>query len=274
MRKFFFLTGFLVTWGLSAIGQNLLSINPGASGGSYGGVKSVNDGVLAMYGNEAGIASLEGFEAYASAERRFGSQALNFFSIVGAIPTKLGSFGGTIQYHGFENYNEQLIGVAYARKIFNLLALGAQFDLLQVHIPGYGRTSSATAEFGLQARITSAVLLGVHIYNPFEIEWLDGEKWPVVFDMGISYSPTDKLMIVGELEKVSDLEENIKFGLQYEIVEAFALRVGFNTNPSIVTFGVGYRLSTGWSFDVGSTAHRELGLSPMGGVGYKRNPGQ
>ena len=198
-------------------------------------------------------------------------QALNFFSVVGAIPTRLGSFGGTIQYHGFENYNEQLIGVAYARKIFSQLALGAKFDLLQVRIPGYGRTSSATAAFGLQANITPDLLLGVHVYNPFEIEWFDGEKWPVVFNMGIAYSPTDKLTLVGELEKVSDVKGNAKFGIQYEIVEAFALRAGFNTNPSVVTFGVGYRLSTGWSFDVGSTSHQELGLSPMGGVGYKRN---
>ena len=249
--------------------QNILSISPGARGGSYGAIKSIHRDVLAMYGNQAGLAFIETFEIYGAAEKRFNTEGLNFYSMVAAMPTSMGTFGATIQYHGFEQFNEQLIGVAYGRKLLEQLALGAQFDFLQVSIPSYGRTSTFTAEIGVQSQIVESLRLGFHIYNPFEIKWLDQETLPTVFTVGLVYQPTNKVGVMAELEKIADFRENIKFGIEYALVEELALRVGFNTNPSLVTFGVGYALTSGLSFDMGSSIHQELGFSPLGGVGYK-----
>ncbi len=248
--------------------QNILSINPGANGGSYGGIRSVHQDILALYGNEAGLAYMDLFAAYASAERRFGNEGLNFFSLVTAKPTRLGTFGLAIFFHGFENYREQLIGLAYGRKLIPQLALGARFDFIQTSIPSYGRTSTATAELGILSEISKGVRLGFHIYNPFEIKWLEQETLPSVFTLGIAYEPQPKVRILGEIEKIADFRENLKLGIQYYILDQLALRIGFNTNPSTLTFGVGYQLDTGFSFDTGSTIHQELGFSPMGGLGY------
>ena len=188
--------------------------------------------------------------------------------MVAALPTKLGSFGATIQYHGFDQFNEQLLGVAYGRKLIDQLAIGAQFDFVQVSIPTYGRTSTFTAEFGIQSKIGRQVVLGFQVYNPFDIKWVDEETLPSVFSLGISYRPTSKVHVVGEVEKVSELVENIKFGVEYFIIDELAIRLGFNTNPSLVSFGVGYKLDSGFDFDIGSGIHQELGFSPLGGVGW------
>ncbi|NND31648.1 MAG: hypothetical protein HKN76_03590 [Saprospiraceae bacterium] len=265
MGDFLFLSLFCLN--LSA--QNVLSISPGASGGSQGGVKSVHQDILAMYGNEAGLAFINEFQVYASAEKRFNTEGLNFYSLVAAMPTSLGNFGATIQYHGFDEFNEQLLGLAYGRHLLDQLAIGAQFDFVQVSIPTYGRTSTFTAEFGIQSRIVDQLLLGFHVYNPFEIKWIDQETLPTVFTAGLAYQPTDKVSIMAEVEKVADFRENIKFGIQYWLINELALRIGFNSNPSLVTFGIGYALSSGFSFDVGSGLHQELGFSPLGGIGYR-----
>lgn len=271
MAKFFWTFYFLLIAGFSFLrlnAQNIISISPGASGGSYGSVRTVHQDILAMFGNEAGLAWLDHFAAYASAERRFNNEGLNFYSLVAAKPTRLGTFGLAIFYHGFENYNEQLIGLAYGRKLIEQLAIGARFNFVQANIPANGRTSSLTAEIGIQSKIATGLVLGFHMYNPFEIEWLDQEVLPSIFNIGIAYEPTLKVRVVGEVEKISDFRENFKLGVQYAIIDPLSLRIGFNTNPSIVTFGIGYNLDSGFSFDVGSSVHQELGFSPLGGFGY------
>ncbi|MBK8504547.1 MAG: hypothetical protein IPL46_21460 [Saprospiraceae bacterium] len=222
-----------------------------------------------MYGNEAGLAHLDHLSAYASAERRFNNEGLNFYSLLGAVPTKFGNFGVSLFYHGYENYNEQLFAIAYARKLIDQLAIGVRFDLVQARIPTYGKTSTATAEFGIQSEISQSVILGAHLYNPFQIEWLENETLPTIFLLGLAYSPTPKIWISGEVEKVSDFKENIKWGIQYSFLEELAIRIGFNTNPALVSFGFGYSLTSGFSFDAGSSVHQELGFSPLGGIGYR-----
>ena len=205
---------------------------------------------------------------YASAERRFNNEGLNFYALAGALPTKFGNLGINIFYHGFQEYNEKLLGVTYARKLIDDLSIGARFDFIQASIPTYGNTSTATVEFGLQAKISSAVLLGFHVYNPFEIQWAENETLPAIFSVGIAYTPTEKLWISGEVEKVSDFKENIKWGIQYLILDELALRVGFNTSPALISFGFGYRLHSGLHCDFGSTVHQDLGFSPIAGFGY------
>lgn len=253
-------------------GQNVLSLSPGASGGALGNIRTTHQNVLALYGNEAGLAHLSDPSFYASVERRFNSEGLNFYSLLGALPTRYGAFGINIFYHGFEEYNEKLLGLSYARRLVETLAIGARFDFIQASIPTYGNTTNLTAEFGLQANISSSVLLGFHIHNPFEIRWLKDELLPTIFSLGISYKPSDKVWISGEIEKVSDFRENIKWGLEYRVLDQLAFRIGINTNPALMSFGFGYSMDSGLSCDIGSTVHQELGLSPLGGIGFvKKN---
>jgi hypothetical protein len=251
------------------LAQNILSISPGANGGAAGSIKSTHRTILALYGNEAGLAHLDHISAYSSAERRFNNEGLNFYSLMGAIPTKFGNFGVCLFYHGYESYNEQLLGIAYARKLIDQFAIGARFDLVQARIPTYGKTSTATAEFGIQTEISRSLILGAHVYNPFQIKWSENEPLPSIFLLGLAYSPTPQIWISGEIEKVSDFKENIKWGIQYYFLDELALRIGFNTNPALVSFGFGYHLASGISLDIGSSIHQELGFSPLGGVGYR-----
>lgn len=248
--------------------QNILSINPGAAGGAMGGIRSTHQGVLALYGNEAGLAFADNPAFYCSAERRFNTEGLNFYSLLGAIPTRFGNLGVSIFYHGYSEYNEKLLGVAYARKLLQNFSVGARFDFVQASIPIYGSTSTVTAELGIQTMISPAVTFGFHVYNPFETRWSEGENLPTILQMGLSYQPTNKVRISGEVEKASDFKANLKWGLQYLVIEELALRVGFNTQPALFSFGVGYALNNGILCDIGSTVHQELGLTPLAGFGY------
>ncbi|MCB0686658.1 MAG: hypothetical protein KDC53_09035 [Saprospiraceae bacterium] len=258
----------MIFWTFDAASQNVLSLSPGASGGALGAIRSTKTDVMALYGNQAGLASLVSPGFYVTAERRFNNEGLNFYSAVGGLPTQYGNFGLSIYYHGFAEFNEQLVGLTYARRLLDQLSIGTRLDYIQASIPAYGNTSAITAEFGMQTVITSGILVGFSIYNPFEINWAEGEGLPTILNIGVAYQPTDKLWISGEIEKVSDFRENVKWGLEYLYQDNFAFRVGFNTNPGLVTFGIGYSLNSGLACDISSSVHQALGLSPMAGIGY------
>lgn len=249
--------------------QNVQSIAPGAPASAFGGITAVHKDVHSMYGNEAGLAFVERTAFYATAERRFTSQGLNYYSMVGAHPLQHGGIGFTAQYFGFEAFNEFLFGMAYGRKIAQRLSLGVQFDYLQVRIPGYGSKRAYLVELGMLSEIGEDLCLGFHVYNPFEISWVEQEVLPIAVQLGLMYTASDKVTTMAEVEKVTNQPPNLKVGLQYEVAASVVLRVGINTAPAVISFGVGYGIKTGVRVDVSSSIHQQLGLTPIGGVGYE-----
>lgn len=250
--------------------QNLLDISSGARGVAYGGTKGTHRNIISLYGNDAGLAHLDGMAIYASAERRFNTAGLQYYSLLGAVPTSSGCWGATVQYFGVEHFNELLFGVTYSRKLNNRLALGTQFNYQQVRIPSYGKSNTLTTELGVMYDLVDGLYVGLYVNNPFEIKSSAEIVLPSHWLMSAGYSPSDKVRVVAELELVSSFRESIKFGMEYYIVSEFAIRVGFQTSPSVFTFGVGYSLGENVSFDFASTFHRDLGFSPSGGLGYEK----
>lgn len=118
LRYFIYLALVFLTLASVKLGaQNLQSIGPGAPASAFGGITAVHKDVHSMYGNEAGLAFVEHTAFYATAEKRYASQGLNYYSMVGVYPLQAGSIGFTAQYFGFEAFNEFLFGMAYGRKI-------------------------------------------------------------------------------------------------------------------------------------------------------------
>src|SRR6187549_1609472 len=72
---------------------------------------------LSFTGNQAALAQtrLPGFGIYG--ERRFMLEETSAYSFAAAIPTRMGNFGLQLNYSGFKNFNENKIGLAYARSL-------------------------------------------------------------------------------------------------------------------------------------------------------------
>ncbi|MDH3649182.1 MAG: hypothetical protein OEQ53_05830 [Saprospiraceae bacterium] len=251
-------------------GQNIISVNSGGIGAALGNIKTTFTDVTALYGNQAGAAYGVGLSWYVSAEKRYGLGSLNFASAAVLYQTDLGSFGAIFHFHGYELFKEQLIGFSYSRKLSAGLAIGTQLDYLSLSIPTYGRKSTMTFELGLYSRITDHLAIGFHAYNPLDINWVEDESLPTRFSLGLSYSPTEKTIFYGEVEKWSDFQTDIKFGLNYAFIDRLDLRLGLRTSPSIISFGIGYNIPAGYQVDVASSIHQSLGVSPIIGFGYSK----
>ena len=256
----------LVGWNAAAQNGALSAV--GARGIAMGQTGVTFRDVNSLFGNQAGLAHLEQFAGLAFAERRFLLEEIQSFSFGAAYPTRSGTFGLALNYFGFEAYNEQRIGLAYGRKLFERFSIGAQFLLLNTRIPDYGSKAALTFELGVLAELIPQLNIGVHVYSPARVSITEDAYLPTVLRIGLNYLPSDNLSLMAEVEKDIDYAARTKVGVEYKIAPPLALRLGVATRPTSLSFGLGYLLSNGLSLDIASSYHQVLGFTPAAGVSY------
>lgn len=255
-----FLLGTMSLWA-----QVSYPLPAGARGQAMGGAGAVFQDIHAAWSNPAGLAYLEGTSVALFGEQRFALSDLRQISAAGAMPVGNSTIGLAVGYFGFEAYNESRIGLLYGRKLAKNLSLGAQLYTLGTRIPDYGSKQLISFEVGLQAAISPEVRVGGRVANPVRVEVLEGEPLPTVVNFGVSYQPGEQVLLVAEVEKDILFPVRVRCGLDYQLIDALRLRAGVATNPSLLSFGLGYRLLEQWQLDFSAAYHQHLGFTP--GIG-------
>jgi hypothetical protein len=240
----------------------------GARGLATGGVGLTFQDIHAGWGNPAGLASLTQTSFALFAEQRFALSDIRQVSAVGAFSLGESTGGLTVSYYGFEGYNEQRIGLLYGRKLGEKIQLGAQLYTLGVNIPEYGNKQVVSFELGLLTSISPSVTLAGKVANPIRVALLEDEDLPSVISVGFQYDPGSQVSIFGEVEKDILFPVRVRVGLEYQLMEAFFLRAGVATEPSVLSFGIGYLLMDQWRLDFAASYHQYLGFTPGIGVVY------
>lgn len=243
---------------------------PGARGAALGGAGVAFEDGHSVFANQAGMAWVQDPGFNLMAEQRFLLNAIRTVTAGGVLPMKAGSFGMSLQYYGTEAYNEQRVSLAYGRKLMENFSIGAGLDFLNTSILEYGNKAVMTFELGLMARFSKQINLGVHIFNPLNVELFEEERLPSILKMGLKYTPSDKVDIFAEVSKDIAFKVRTHWGVEYELIEHFDLRFGVATQPVEITFGIGYALKNGLMLDVASRYHEVLGVSPSIGIVYVR----
>jgi len=267
----FHLTIFFLCLSIFAFSQNGAPPTAGARGTAMGNASVAFDDLSGGLANQAALANLETLQAGVFAEQRFLIADLNSFSGLFALPTNSGTFGLSLNYFGFDAYNEQKIGIAYARKFSKKVSVGAQVDYLNTSIEEYGNKGVITFELGLQYELSEELCVGTHIYNPIRTEVNLEENLPTIFKLGAAYTPAENLTVAAEVEKDLEYDARFKMGLEYGFVDALDLRIGIASNPTSLTFGLGLNLKENFFLDFASAYHQVLGFSPSIGIIYRGN---
>lgn len=249
--------------------QNSASLPAGARGAGMANASVTFTDIYSAFSNQAGLADLQQLTATAFVEQRFLIKELQTVSAAAALPTSSGTFGVTLHHFGFEGFNEQKFGVAYARRLLDGLSIGTQIVLLHTSIPEYGNKMNLTFELGMLTQLLPKLQLGVHVYSPMQIELANGENLPTIFKIGLAYLPSEKLTCNMEVEKDIAFSARTKFGLEYQVAEQVQLRTGVATNPTTLALGVGYRLQNGLALDIATSYHQWLGFTPTVGFLYQ-----
>lgn len=242
--------------------QNGLPPNAGARGASMGNTSVAFQDMSSAFTNPAGLATLPDWGVVGMGEQRFLIPEIRSVAAAAAVAGKAGTFGLSLHYFGLESYNEQKLGLLYARQIFQNLYLGAEFNALNTRVPDFGNQLSATGSIGLQANLADPLWLGVHLFNPFRIQRNNGEYYPTLMKAGFSYQVSDRLLLAGEAEKDIDFPLRWKGGIEYQYIGMLVIRGGFSTQPVQGTMGAGLFWENGLKLDFAFQWHQTLGWTP------------
>ena len=218
---------------------------------------------LSFTGNQAALAGVKNAGIGIYGERRFMLSETSVYTLAGSLPTRLGNFGLMINYAGFKNFNENKIGLAYARKLGKFLDVGVQFNYYSYRIPSYGNASTINFEIGAMMHVTDKLNAGIHVYNPVggKLGKNSDEKLASAYKMGIGYDASDKFFISSEIIKEEDKPVNVIAGLQYRFAKQFFAKAGFISETTSAYAGAG----VAWKnlrLDISSSYHPQLGFSP------------
>lgn len=214
-------------------------------------------------GNQAALAGIKQSGIGVYGERRFSLQELNNTSLAAAFKSKLGNFGVQANYFGFKNFNENKVGLAYARDLGSKLAIGAQFNYYSYQVPAYNSESAINFEIGLIAHLTDKLNAGVHVYNPVggELNKFENQKLASAYKLGFGYDASEQFYVSAEFIKEEDKPINVVGGVSYQFAKKFFARGGFvsETGSAFAGFGVGFNVLR---LDVAANYHPQLGFSP------------
>ena len=269
MKRNLFLIGFFLfsyqcfSWDLSGIA--------GARSNAMGNCSvSLND-FWSIQNNPAGMANYRFFGVGISYENRFFMKELSLYNAALVMPMKIGTFGLSFNRFGFESFNENKLGLAYARSFGPYLKMGLKLDYLWFKFSDeYVKRRTATFEFGIQSDVTQDLCVGVYIFNPINVKLktIHNERVPIVFRFGLSYKITKDFLATSEVEYNSDNSLDYRFGLEYNTLKEFYIRVGVHTNPATACFGIGYSLNH-VVIDVSATMNQFTGVSFQSSLIFK-----
>ena len=230
-----------------------------------------NTDVWSLNHNVGALGFLESFEISGYYENKYLLKQLNVSGLAAAYPTNFGTFGLQASTFGFNQYRHTEVGFGYSLKLAKFISAGVKLNYLNYRFgQNYGVKHAFTAELGLMAKIKDKVAIGAHVYNLTRTKMADfeNERIPTIISLGVTYFVSEKINLTLEAEKDIDQKMAFKFGMDYQIHDMFALRVGTSSGPWLATMGFGFNFK-GLHIDLASSWHFQLGYSPQFSVSYR-----
>jgi len=236
----------------------------GRAAGMSNAAVTLND-LWAINHNQAGLTGIKTFTGGIYYENRYGLKNLSIKAGAVALPTKSGVFGVCMTYFGYTLYSESKIGLAFAKSFGTKFSAGVQLDYLNTHIAeNYGNASAVAAEIGLLYQVNRSLAIGTHIYNPTraKIAAYNDERAPTIFNLGLSYKFSGKVILAIESEKDIQFDPVFRVGVEYRPVKTLYFRTGISTNPVLNSFGFGLEYHN-FNLDFAASYHQALGFTPQ-----------
>lgn len=254
----------------------ITGFNISAQSGRIAGLcytSSVLYDIWSVNGNQAGLANFTNPTFGIGYENKFSVSELSTQAAVIGVPTKTGNFALSYKRFGYSLYSENNIGLAYGRKLGEIISAGLQFNYLHYQqTEDYGNRSVFLLEVGIIAKPIDNFLIGAHVYNPWNAKLADynDERIASTFLFGLGYYFSDKVLFAIETEKNIEQKAQFKASIEYEPLQQLYLRTGMGTQPNQFSFGIGYTL---WNFttDIAFVTHETLPVSTEISINYNLN---
>lgn len=255
--------GMLIVSNLWAQKEN---VSIGGRSAGMGNASVTFTDLWSAHNNQAGMAYYKSMAAGVYYENRFMMKEMGQKAFTFVLPVKnSGVFGVNYSNFGYNLYNENKIGLAYAMPFGERVSAGLQLDYIYTHIAeDYGNRGAFTFEVGVRAVLIKNLVFAAHIFNPIRAKAskYSEERIPSIIKGGLSYTFSEKALISAEIEKDINYKPVFKAGAEYHIVKPLYVRIGIGTSPLVNTLGVGIEIHK-FKIDIATMRHPVLGFSPQ-----------
>lgn len=216
--------------------------NFGARNSGLAGASVTLSDQYSLFNNVGGLGRVDNHHLFGGYQNRFG---ISEFQVIGAgvvYHTEIGNAGFGFYKQGDDLFSQQRLHLAIGHKL-QMVSLGLAADLIQYNITTIDTKQVVALEFGGIAEITPQFFFGAHIFNLNQVDLVKetGEKIPTIMKAGLSYRPSQELIINVEVEKDLDFDETVKAGIEYQIIENVFIRTGISSNPFLNAYGLGFQ---------------------------------
>lgn len=217
------------------------NFNFGARNSGLGGASLTIGDEYSLFNNIGGIGRIEHHALFGGYQNRYGISAFQVIGGGAVYHHRLANAGLGYYKFGDDLFSQQRINLAVGNKI-QMVSLGLGVDVIQYHIASIGTQQVLAIQFGAIAEISKNFLFGAHIFNINQATLISetGERLPTVMKGGLSYRPTEELMLNVEVEKNLNFDEIFKAGIEYRVIDRVFVRTGIRTKPFVGSFGIGF----------------------------------
>jgi hypothetical protein len=227
--------------------------------------------VWSLYSNQANITDIKNSTVSVFMRNDFLNTNITTSAIAFVQPSSKGHFGFSVLRTGNKNYNDNKIGLAYARSFGKMFSAALQLNAYNTRIGDiYGSILSFGFEAAIKAQLSEKTTLGVHLFNPnnSKISNNTNERINSNLRLGISHKINAKVVSLLEIEKNLVNKPIYKAGVNYQLSKQFYMAGGVNFINSVqYAFGFGYTKNN-LKIDVATQVNTQLGFSPSANLQY------
>lgn len=228
--------------------------------------------VWSVFYNPGALGEVEGLEVGAFFDARYTFAELGIGGFGAVVPVSEGRFGLSVINFGNSLYREQMVGAAYGRRLSEKFSAGIKLNLHSLQLGGgYGSRTTLSGDLGFLYHLNQDLSLVGSLHNPSRANFsdYDDERLPVLLKGGFRYAFSDDVFFSGEVWKEWTESAQVRAGLSYRVIDRIFLQAGAGTQPTLFSFGVGYR-SGPFQLNLASSYHNTLGFSPQLSLSYAR----
>ena len=162
---------------------------------------TVEDG-WSIFNNVGSMGRVKSNQAFFGYDHRLGLNELTTLAAGSTLINNWGVVGLSLSHYGGKLFNQQNIGLGFSNTL-GIASFGVKINYFQTNIEGYGRNAGPVLEFGGTAILSPGLYFGAHVYNftRTKLSKISQDYLPTVIQAGVSYRPSQKLMINVEAEK-------------------------------------------------------------------------
>ena len=244
----------------------------GARSSSLGNASVTLEDCYAVSNNIAGIASLNKITIGSTFQNKFLLSNLYSGQLIGTIPYKRIVVAFSLEHFGDQLYNEQNISLGIAHQ-FSTIKIGLKTNYFQVQGSDFQTRDGFIINFGGIVDLNKNLKFGTYLTNINQYKIKNGNTQiiiPLLFKLGLSYKPIDKIIVNANISKQSFNKPATHIGIEYAIIKKLFVRSGISTNPYAHFFGMGFH-HLQFKMDYSITVLQPLGTSQQISISYFLN---